>query len=715
MATKNYVSIGRLTEYDGFIKAKIDKNDASTLESAKSYTNEQIAKIPSVDAYTKTEMNNALNNKSDKDHNHDNVYDIKGSASSALSGAKTYTDEIINTHTNNSDIHFTATERTKLSGIEAGAQANTITGVKGNSESSYRTGNVNITKSNIGLGNVDNTSDTNKPVSTAQQAAIDGALAEAKTYVDGKIDAVMGEGASTTLDTIGEISAAIEAHQDVTDALNAAIGNKANVSDLTSHTGNKSNPHGVTKAQLSLGNVENKSSATIRSEITKSNVTTALGYTPYTQAEVDGLLDDKVDKVSGKVLSTNDYTTTEKTKLSGIDEGAQVNQNAFSNVKVGSTTVVADTTTDTLEISAGSGISVAGDATNDKVTITNSGVRSISTGGTNGTISVNTNGSSAEVAVKGLGSAAYTASTAYAAASHGTHVTWSTTSPKMNGTAAVGSETKVARGDHVHPTDTSRASQTDLDALEAVVDGKAPKTHSHAISDVTNLQSTLDGKQATITGGATTIASSNLAASRALVSNSSGKVAVSAVTSTELGYLDGVTSNIQTQLDGKAASSHGTHVSYGTSASALGTSSAGSASTVSRSDHVHAFPALTSCTGTLTVAKGGTGATTAAAALTNLGLTATATELNYCDGVTSAIQTQLDGKAASSHNHSGSNITSGTVAAARLPVASSSASGIVNTSAQSFKGTKTFADGIKIGGATFSYDSTAKAVVISFD
>lgn len=51
-----------------------------------------------------------------------------------------------------------------------------------------------------------------------------------------------------------------------------------------------------------------------------------------------------------------------------------------------------------------------------------------------------------------------------------------------------------------------------------------------------------------ITGGASTIAGSNLTASRALVSNSSGKVAVSAVTSTELGYLDGVTSNIQNQF-----------------------------------------------------------------------------------------------------------------------------------------------------------------------
>lgn len=47
-----------------------------------------------------------------------------------------------------------------------------VTGVKGNSESTYRRGNVNITKSNIGLGNVDNTSDANKPVSTAQQTAL---------------------------------------------------------------------------------------------------------------------------------------------------------------------------------------------------------------------------------------------------------------------------------------------------------------------------------------------------------------------------------------------------------------------------------------------------------------------------------------------------------------------------------------------------------------
>lgn len=59
-----------------------------------------------------------------------------------------------------------------------------------------------------------------------------------------------------------------------------------------------------------------------------------------------------------------------------------------------------------------------------------------------------------------------------------------------------------------------------------------------------NIQTQLNGKQATITGAATSITSANLTANRALVSNGSGKVAVSAVTSTELGYLDGVTSAV---------------------------------------------------------------------------------------------------------------------------------------------------------------------------
>lgn len=60
----------------------------------------------------------------------------------------------------------------------------------------------------------------------------------------------------------------------------------------------------------------------------------------------------------------------------------------------------------------------------------------------------------------------------------------------------------------------------------------------------------LSTKQDTITGAATTIVSSNLTASRVLVSDGSGKVAANAVTTTTLGYLD-ATSSIQTQLNNK--------------------------------------------------------------------------------------------------------------------------------------------------------------------
>lgn len=70
-------------------------------------------------------------------------------------------------------------------------------------------------------------------------------------------------------------------------------------------------------------------------------------------------------------------------------------------------------------------------------------------------------------------------------------------------------------------------------------------------SDITQIQTDITGKQNNITGAASTITDDNLATDRALISNSSGKVAVSNVTSTELGYLDGVTSNVQTQLDKK--------------------------------------------------------------------------------------------------------------------------------------------------------------------
>lgn len=61
-------------------------------------------------------------------------------------------------------------------------------------------------------------------------------------------------------------------------------------------------------------------------------------------------------------------SASDKTKLNGIATGAQVNQNAFSTIAVGSASVAADSTTDTLTL-AGSNVTLTPDTTNDKITI----------------------------------------------------------------------------------------------------------------------------------------------------------------------------------------------------------------------------------------------------------------------------------------------------------------------------------------------------------
>lgn len=99
---------------------------------------------------------------------------------------------------------------------------------------------------------------------------------------------------------------------------------------------------------------------------------------------------------------------------------------------------------------------------------------------------------------------------------------------------------------------------TGIDATK-IADGTVTNAEFQYIGGLTSdAQTQIDGKQATITGAATTIDDADLTASRALVSDGSGKVAVSDVTSTELGYLDGVTSAVQTQVDSKIAKFDGT-------------------------------------------------------------------------------------------------------------------------------------------------------------
>jgi hypothetical protein len=88
-----------------------------------------------------------------------------------------------------------------------------------------------------------------------------------------------------------------------------------------------------------------------------------------------------------------------------------------------------------------------------------------------------------------------------------------------------------------------------------------------------NARTNIDA-QVTITGGASTVTISNLTINRALVSDSSGKIAVSSVSSTELGYLVGVTSSIQIQLNSKLSANQSITLSgdvTGTGATAIAT------------------------------------------------------------------------------------------------------------------------------------------------
>ena len=109
--------------------------------------------------------------------------------------------------------------------------------------------------------------------------------------------------------------------------------------------------------------------------------------------------------------------------------------------------------------------------------------------------------------------------------------------------------------------------ESDIDGLQTTV--------GTLQTNVNNVQTALTSKQDTVVGGASTITADNLTVNRALVSNSSGKVAVSTVTSTELGYLDGVTSNVQTQLNKKLEKAPVTSVNSKTGAVQLNASDVG--------------------------------------------------------------------------------------------------------------------------------------------
>ena len=119
-----------------------------------------------------------------------------------------------------------------------------------------------VTKEQIGLGNVDNTADLDKPISTATQKAIDDAKAANNTALDNHANRTDNPHKVTkdqvglgNVDNTADINKPVSvAQQNALDTLSNSLNTAIN-----NHVGNTNNPHKVDKAQVGLGNVNNTS------------------------------------------------------------------------------------------------------------------------------------------------------------------------------------------------------------------------------------------------------------------------------------------------------------------------------------------------------------------------------------------------------------------------------------------------------------------------
>lgn len=113
-----------------------------------------------------------------------------------------------------------------------------------------------VTKSDVGLSNVDNTSDANKPVSTAQQTAISGVQSNLDDHI---ADTTNPHEVTKGQVGLGNVDNTSDADKPVSTAQQSAISGVQ--SNLTAHIEDESNPHAVTKSQVGLSNVDNTSDA----------------------------------------------------------------------------------------------------------------------------------------------------------------------------------------------------------------------------------------------------------------------------------------------------------------------------------------------------------------------------------------------------------------------------------------------------------------------
>ena len=203
-----------------------------------------------------------------------------------------------------------------------GVDASNVKGVLPVSSGGTGVASISELKTNLSLDQVNNTADASKPISTATQGAL-----------DTKVDKVAGKALSTNdystaeKNKLAAITGTNTGDQDLSSyATTAQLATKANTADVTTSLATKANTADVT---TSLATKANASDVTtnLATKANTADVTTSLA-TKANASDVTTSLATKVDKVTGKDLSTNDYTTAEKTKLAaitGTNTGDQVN------------------------------------------------------------------------------------------------------------------------------------------------------------------------------------------------------------------------------------------------------------------------------------------------------------------------------------------------------------------------------------------------------
>jgi len=164
-----------------------------------------------------------------------------------------------------------------------------------------RTGAVTLIKSDVGLGNVDNTSDANKPVSSATQTALDSKAPIASPTFTGTVG-----GVTKSMVGLGNVDNTSDANKPVSSATQTALDLKAPINNPT-FTGTVG---GISKSMVGLGNVDNTSDA-------NKPVSTA------TQTALGGKVSSSAVAVSlGKTLSVLNSITFSSTDGSVVNLGA---------------------------------------------------------------------------------------------------------------------------------------------------------------------------------------------------------------------------------------------------------------------------------------------------------------------------------------------------------------------------------------------------------